>query len=663
MTENIKQKILTELNKKDFPDLKLIFSEDALSIAPALLEELLTEEKKDFEEKLKVKNENITFDTFEDFSLLDYFWGLLNHLKNVNSSDKIRKIIEDFRPKLQDFWNEIAYNKRYYDMLVYCDENNMLDEEQKRVMFLALKAYKDRGINLSEEKQNRLKELNKILSELSDKFSNNIVDDEENFEYLIEDFEIIKELPEDVLENAKRLAEEKNKKGYLFTADPTAYGAIMQYCTDREVRKYFENSRNKTASEGKFDNRGVILDILKYKREKAEILWYNNYAELSLNDKMADSPEKVLELIWWISEKARKKAASELDMLKKHFSLEEITPYDTAFYSRKFKQEKYSVDDKELKKYFCFENTLAYLFDFVNKFYWLELKQIEVDSYNEDVRLYEVYKDGKLISYYLLDPFYRKEKRGWAWADNLREKFEDKIPFVVNVCNFQKSEKDILLTIRDTETIFHEFGHAIHEILSVSKHSELSWFWVEWDFVELPSQILENWVGERDSLKLLAKHYKTGEKLSEDILDKLDELKTYMSWAFVTRQNEFALMDMNLYSSEIPSSVEELDRLVLSLVNRFSLFERGEDYKMYTSFGHIFGGGYAAWYYSYMWAEIIEADTFAEIKKLWMFDRSVWEKFINSILGQWTKKPARELFYDFMWREVDSKAFMERKWL
>ena len=207
-----------------------------------------------------------------------------------------------------------------------------------------------------------------------------------------------------------------------------------------------------------------------------------------------------------------------------------INAEDLDYYDFKELDEK-SIEkiDKEIKKYFEFENTLAYLFDFVNKFYWLELKQVTVESYNKDVRLYEVYKDNKLISYYLLDPFYRKEKRWWAWADNLREKFLGKVPFIINVCNFQKSQGSILLTIRDVETIFHEFGHAIHEILSVSKHSELSWFWVEWDFVELPSQILENWVWERESLKLLAKHYKTWESLSNDILDKLDELKTYIN--------------------------------------------------------------------------------------------------------------------------------------
>ncbi len=332
---------------------------------------------------------------------------------------------------------------------------------------------------------------------------------------------------------------------------------------------------------------------------------------------------------------------------------------------KSFDPSKYMKDlyDKILKKYFEFENVLTYLQWFVKDFLWVEMKPLDISTYSNDVKFYEVYKDSKLISYYLLDPFYRKEKRWWAWADNIREKFEDKLSFIVNVCNFQKSDWNTLLTIRDVETIFHEFGHALHEMLSVSKYSELSWFWVEWDFVELPSQLLENWVSERESLKKLAKHVDTGDSLPEEILDKLDELKTFMSGSFVVRQNEFALMDMNLYSLDVPDSVEDLDKTVINLVNKYSLFTRWEEYKMYTSFGHIFCWWYAAGYYSYMWAEIIEADVFDKIKKDWMFDSRVWHNLLDKILGQWTKKPAIELFKDYMWREVSSRAFMKRKWL
>jgi Zn-dependent oligopeptidase len=281
----------------------------------------------------------------------------------------------------------------------------------------------------------------------------------------------------------------------------------MKYCSDRQIRKDFETARNTFASSGKYDNRPIVLELLKLKRQKAKLLGYKNYAELSLNDKMADSPEQVLELIGSINKKAKKKALQEISELKEYFHLDELESYDLSYYSTKLKEEKYELDDKELKKYFEFENVLSYLHKLVQEFYGIEVKEIigppltppyqgggNIDFpplnkgrlggvYNEDVRVYEIYKDGKFISYYFLDPFYRKTKRPGAWADDIRNKLYDipeqnihqKVPIVVNVCNFQKNESGkTTLSLRDVETIFHEFGHAIHEILSESKHSELS---------------------------------------------------------------------------------------------------------------------------------------------------------------------------------------------
>lgn len=664
---NIKETIIKELEKKWFPNLKFLFSEDVLNITPELLEELLEWDKKIFEDFLKIENKDLTFESFEDESILDYFWSLLNHFQNIENTEKIRKIIEDFRPKLQDFWNYVAYNNNYFEKLLYVEKNLKLDSDMTRIMYLRIKSFKDRWIDLEKSKQDRLKELNKELSKLSEKFSNNIVDDENLFEYIIEDLELLKNLPKEVLDITKKAAEEKEKKWYLFDADPTSYQAIMKYCTDSKIRKDFATANITFASSWKYDNREIILNLLKLKKEKSLLLWYKNYAELSLNSKMADSPKQVFELIEWISEKAGLKAQEELNELKKYFKLDEIKSYDVAYYSRIYKEEKYEVDDKELKKYFEYDNILSYLHNFAKEFYWIELKKIEIESYSDDVNIYEVYKDWILISYYFLDAFYRKNKKPGAWATDIRDKEyfpQTTLSIVWNVCNFQKNQNGkTTLSMRDVETLFHEFGHALHELGSESKYSELSWFWVERDFVELPSQLLENWVSDRESLSKLAKHVETWEWLSDDMLDKLDNLKTYMSGLFVARQNEFALLDMNLYSSEVPETIDELDKKTLEIVNKYSIFKRGNDYKMYCSFGHIFGWGYAAGYYSYMWAEIIEADVFSRIKELWMFEKKVWKKLLDTLLWQWTRKKANELFFDFMWREVDNKAFMERKWL
>ena len=662
---NLKERVINELKNKNFPDLKFLFSSEVLDLALQIFEEELEKEKIKFDDFLNKENISLTFDSFEDDSVLDYFWSLLNHFESVESSDELRNIIETFRPKLQDFSNEVAYNKAYFEKLKYVNNNVSLDLEQKRIMDLRIKSYKDRWIDLPLEKQDEIKKINKKLWVLSDKFTNNIVDDEKTFEYLITDFELIKDLPKEVLEVAKDAW--KDKWWYLFDSDPTSYSAIMKYCSSQEIRAHFEKASYTTASAWKFDNREIVLEILKLKDKKAKLLWYKNYAELSLNDKMADSPEQVFELLNSTSEKAIKKAELDLKEVKDYFNLDHIETYDLAYYTRILKEQKYSLDEKELKKYFEFEDVISYLHRFIEEFYSLEIKKVELETYNSDVRVYEIYKDNKLVSYYFLDAFYRKWKRPWAWADNLREKMYfpyNWVPVILNVCNFQKANTwKTTLYLRDVETLFHEFWHALHELLSESKYSELSGFWVEWDFVELPSQLLENWVSDRDSLKKLSKHIETKEPFSEDIILKLDKLKTFMTWMFVARQNEFALLDMSLYSSEIPNSVNELDEKILEIVNKYSIFKRWDDYKMYCSFNHIFGWGYAAGYYSYMWAEIIEADVFSRIKEMWMFSPSTWEKLLKTIIGQWTRKKASELFFDFMWREVDNKAFMERYWL
>lgn len=678
MINNLKQKILNELEKKEIPDLKFLFSDEVLNISLALLRELLEEEKQDFEEKLKTPDEKITFDLFDDFSKLDYFWSLLNHFENVNSGDKIRQIIEDFEGEYVDFWNYIAYNKRYYDILVYTRQNIDLDEEQIRILYQSIKAYKIRWIDLEKQKQDELKEISKRLSELSQKFWNNVLDSQKEFEYNLPNDEFLKEFPFDDLDQAKKRAEEKVQIWFTFDASPSSYISIMKYCSNSEIRKVFYKAKSSFASNWDFDNRSIVLETLNLRDKQAKILGYKNHGELSLVFKMAETPEQIINLLEDITKNAKIKASKELEELRNHFNLSEINPWDTGYYFRKLKEEKYNLDDRELKKYFEFENTLKELFWVVNKLYSIEMKEISWDKYDENIRYYEVYKDSKLISYFVADYFYNQNKRSWAWADTLRAKHisvplsqpfppmekrkKEFLPIVVNVCNFTKSsEWKTLLTMLDVETMFHEFGHAIHEMLAFSKYSELTWFNVEWDFVELPSQLLENWCSDNEALKVVSKHHETWEIIPENILESLENLKTFWTWNATLRQNEFALLDMFLHTSDIPKTIEELDKKTLEISNSLNIFENEEDYKSYTSFTHIFDWWYSAWYYSYMWAEIIEADIFAEFKKNWIFDKKTSTRFLNTILWQGSRKDASELFKDFMNREVKTDAFFERK--
>ncbi|MDC0506066.1 M3 family metallopeptidase [Candidatus Gracilibacteria bacterium] len=658
---NLKQKVIASLQKSNFPEFDFLFSDEVVQIAPELLNEFLEKEKQEFQDTLATPDSEISFETFEELSLLDMFWGYLEHSKSVNSNDTIRKIIEDFEPKLMDFANEVSYSKRYFEMYEYCINKATLDSEQTKIISDTVRNYKIRGINLDTTKQEELKQINKDLSELSTKFSNNSLDSENEFEYYIESDTDIKELPEDVLAGARKRS--GNKPGYIFSSDPSEYIAIMKYCDDSNIRKDFYLARGSTASSGKYDNRGVVLDILRLKDKKAKLLGFNNYAELSLEFKMADTPEQILELSTQVAERARTKAKSEVEMLKKYFNLDTLNDWDTGYYMRKYKQDNFNLDDKILKPYFEYNNVLAGLHNIVEKLYGIQMKKTDIKSYHKDVVVYEVYKDEKLISYYFLDAFFRPEKRSGAWANNIRTTFKGSTPVVLNVCNFTPRDDNglSLLTKSDVETIFHEFGHGLHEMSSKSQYSELSGFGVEWDFVEVPSQFMEHWSETKESLDLFAKHYKTGETIPEELLENMKTSSKIGNGLGVLGQCSYAIMDMQLHHESIPGSVEELDQKTIDITNKYSLNPKLPEYKMYASFGHIFAGGYSAGYYSYMWAEMLELDVWREFQKNGIFDQKTASNYFDNLLSAGSQLKAAEIFKNTMGREVDLEGFFEYK--
>jgi Zn-dependent oligopeptidase len=665
---NIKQKIINELQKKDFPNLKFLYSEEVLDIASEVLNDFLEQEKKDFETKLKTLGENISFDTFNEESELAYFWSLLNHLNNVDSSDEIRKIIEDFEVKLTDFWNEISYSKRNYEMLEILLQKGNLDLEQKKIIEDDVKGYKIRWINLDEEKQEELKKINLELSECSTKFSNNVLDSEKEFEYFLDTQEFLKEFSKSDLENARSLAQSKKKDWFGFDSSASSYISIMKYCSNSEIRKHFAESHSSFASSGKHDNRENVLKLIRLKDKKAKILWYKNYWELSLEFKMAKSPEEVIHLLTTLSNKAKNKALRELDEIKDFFKLESIDSWDMAYYSRILKEKKYKLDDKKLKEYFEFENTKKALFETVERLYNIKMKPCRyvalLHLYNSDIEVYEVYKWDKFISYFMWDYFAWKNKRSWAWADELRDRYKNKKSIVINSTNFVKSSSwKTLLTLWEVETLFHEFGHGIHSMLSKSKYSDLSGFWVEWDFVELPSQILEKWSSDTITINDVASHFETWEKLPTDMLESLEKLKYFGTWNFVLWQNTYAICDMMFHSGEDFKDIADLDKKFLDKVNSLSIFQKWDNYKMYCSFGHIFAWWYSAGYYSYIWADIIVDEIWKTFKDNWVYDETTAKKFEETILWAWSIKKASEMFYDFMGREVELDAFLSEKGL
>ena len=656
----MKSTLLNELKKEKFPDFSMFLQDKSLEIIPDLLEELLQERKNWIKSFLKKKNSEIQFDDLIDKCLLSYLRDILNYLDKVENNQKIRDIISNFRPKIEDFYNELDYSKKYYEKILRIQKNLTLNDDQKRILELRIKDYKNIWIELPKKQQLKIKQINKKLSKIWEKCEHNVMDEQSEFIYYFDDDSTLKEMPKIQLDKAKALW--KNW-WYGIDAEPSLLLSIEKYCSDPKIRKYFYEKRQQWATKWKYDNRKNVLKYLKLSNERAKILWYKNAWTMYMCYSMAQQPEIAENFIKNISKKAKIKTQKELNLLKKTFNLKKIEPSDILYYSRKYKEEHYSIDEEKLREYFEFEYVLSRLHNFVKDFFWIELRPINIQTKTQEKR-YEVYKDWNLISYYFLDAFYRKWKRPGARANYLRKKQKWQIPIVYNVCNFQKIEKwKNLLYIQDVETLFHEFWHAIHAMVSEPDYSELSWFNVEWDFVELPSQLMENRVDERESLLKLAKHYQTWKELSSDILDKLDELKTFMQWIFVLRQNELALVDIHLYTNSIPKTIKELDKEIIDVVNKNSVFVRWKEYKMYCAFLHIFGWGYECKYYSYMRAEQLWADVFSKIKENGMFNPNIWKEYMHKILIQWTRKPANELFYDFMWRDASEEALLKKYWL
>lgn len=665
---NQKNLILKELDNPWIPDIYYMFKDENLECVLDILNELLNEEKVKFEKLLKIPKDKICFEIFDNEDKVAFFYNLLDHFNNVNSNEKVREIIEQFRPNYIDFVNYVSYNKDYYEMFVYCRDNTILDSDQKRIIDVTIRNFELSWINLSLDKQDELKVINQELAKLGFDFNNNVLDSEKEFSYIFEDIESIKDMPQDSLEVAKNKAKEDWIEWYKFTSDTDSYMSVMKYCDNSEVRKIFYNARNNYASSGKFDNHDIILKILELRQKEAQILGYNNYAEYSLVDKMADSPKEVLDLFGKIWEKAVLKWKKDIEELRVYFGLDKLELWDSGYYSRIMKEKKYDVDEKIVKQYFELENVLGWLFDIAKKLFWVEFEPIDIpESFaSYDIRGYKAFKNWEFKSYFFLDLFYRKEKTSWAWATHLRDKFIQKnkkiIPIVVNVCSFQKwANGKTLLTLWNVNTMFHEFWHALHSIFDELKYNNS--LDVEKDFVEVPSQLMENWCYEKDSIKTFAKHHETWEVILDDLLDKLEKLKNFMSWFAYSTQIEFGNMDMILYSNNPPLNSDELDKKVLESVNKFAVITKWLEFKIHNSFSHIFAWSYAAGYYSYLRSEIIETDIFGEFKKNGIFDKETWEKYYKTILSQWSRKPAKELFRDFMWRDVSLDAFFEKNGL
>ncbi len=664
--------IIEKISEKGMIDYAFFNDEKVMKEIPAVLDELLKKAKDAFKKLLEMEESVLSFDSFmmpffTSDETLSNLYKAIDSYNSTNTNDLTRQIITDFQPKLVEYQNMVSLSKNLYKKLKHI-EGQHLTSSQKRSLHLVIQSLEVSGVHLEPEKQTRLEAINQRLSGLSETFNNQTIDSKAQFFYEINDELDVAGIPEADKEMAKQEAKiRESSANYVFTLSPPSYLAIMRYCPNEQIREVFYRASSEVATESERDNRPVVMELLQLREEKAKLLGFNNFCEYVLQERMAPNPEAVLNILNKVSEKVLPQAKKDIETLCEFSGKEVINNWDLTYYFEKLKKEKYNVDDKLLKPYFSWEYVLEGLFKMAHDLFGLKMKEVDVPPYAEGSTAYEVYHNNKHVAYYFIDPFTRSEKRGGAWANDLRSGYADTngkgvLPIVINECNFPKpsANSPSLLSHRDVETIFHEFGHAIHLMLSSAQLPNLNGFGTEWDFVEAPSQILENWCWEYEVLETFSKHHETGEVISKELIEKLKKTKNLMSALFLVRQNEFGFLDFLLHLESAPKSVEELDKRCLEIVNKYGPLAKPDDYRMYASFGHIFAGGYSAGYYSYVWAETMEADMFEKAKEMGILSKAFGDAYVQKILAPGTQKPAMELFLDFTGRQPSIEALFKK---
>ena len=612
-----------------------------------------------------------------DFSgeQLDRISSVFFNLNSAETNDVIQKIAQEVSPLLSEFSNDIALNeilfkrvKSVYDL----KESLNLTTEQATLLDKKYKGFSRNGANLPEDKKLKLREIDKKLSQLKLKFGENVLAETNKFEMLISDKNDLAGLPEGTLEAAKQLAESKNKEGWLFTLDYPSYIPFMTYADNRELRKKLAIASGKKAfHKDALDNQENVLNIAKLRFERAQLLGYKTHAHFVLEERMAKTPDKVESFLNELLEKAKPAALREFKELesfaKELDGIDHLEKWDGAFYAEKLKQKLFDLDDEKLKPYFKLENVINGVFKVSQKLYGLQFEEIHnIDKYHEDVLTYKVSNEnGDLVSIFYADFFPRPGKRNGAWMtsykpQSIKNGVNDR-PHISIVCNFTKptKSKPSLLTFNEVTTLFHEFGHALHGMLANTTYPSLSGTSVFWDFVELPSQVLENWCYEKEALELFATHYETGEVIPMDLVKKIKDSATFHEGMQTLRQISFGLLDMSWHGKN-PSKIKNVKTHELEAFENTKLYPDVAENCMSTSFSHIFQGGYSSGYYSYKWAEVLDADAFEYFKEAGIFNKEVATKFKDIVLSQGGTEDPMVLYKRFRGHEPQPEALLKR---
>ncbi len=602
---------------------------------------------------------------------LELVSGTFFNLHSANTSDEVEKIADELSPIITSFYNDIKLDGELFEKVKACyqnRENENLSVEEKTIIEKQYKSFVRNGANLSDTDKNILRDIDEKLSKLSLSFAQNAL--KATNEYVRElTEEDIKGMPESWKEASLAAAKEKNKSAHVVTLAAPIFVPFLKYCENRDLRKEVTFAANVKAVKGEYSNQENVIETLKLRDKRAKLLGYRNHADFVLEERMAQSENKVKDFLSEIISKAKNTAYSEVKEIEEFAKTigftDQIQAWDFSFYSEKFKKHKFDFDDEVLRPYFRLENVINGVFETASKLYGISFKKNkEIPLYHEDVIAYEVYdnKTNNIMGIFYADFFPRSSKRQGAWMTSYKEQSESQIPHVSIVCNFTKSTetKPSLLTFNEVLTLFHEFGHSLHGLLSQCKYSTLSGTNVYWDFVELPSQIMENWAYEKECLDLFAKHYKTGELIPEELIQKIKNARKFLEGFATIRQLSFANLDIELHSMD-PSKIQSIIETEKNLMADYKLFsEYPEDGCMSCSFSHIFAGGYSAGYYSYKWAEVLDADAFEAFEKEGIFNKQTATRFKAEILSKGGTEHPLTLYKRFKGAEPSPKALIAR---
>lgn len=606
---------------------------------------------------------------------LDRVSSLFFNLNSAETNDEIQKIAQEVSPILTEFSSKISQNEVLFQRVkkVFDNKNILkLSEEQETLLNDNYKSFVRNGALLGDEDKKKLEKINIDLSMKSLQFGQNVLSAMNHyFKHIIDKEELIG-IPEAVLAQYAEEAKERGLEGYVITLHYPSYLPAVTYAENRNLREELFLANGKKAFDcGKWDNQSLIKEIVTLRQEKAKLLGYTNFAEYVLEERMAENSQKVFDFLYQLLEKATpfaEKEITELKTLAKEDGIDEMQNYDHAFYAEKLRKCKFDLNDEELKPYFQLEKVQEAVFDLAKRLFGLKFLEVtDIQKYHSEVKTYEVYDDsngkGEFKAVLYTDFYPRKGKRAGAWMTSFKNQWkkngQNSRPHISVVCNFSKPTADTpsLLTFQEVTTLFHEFGHALHGILADTQYPNLSGTSVKWDFVELPSQFLENYCYEPEFLKTFAVHYQTGETLSDDKIDKLNQSKNFMEGYQTLRQLGFGLLDM-AYHTE-PEAVVDIKQFEDEQVSRCTLYPINTKVAISPSFSHIFQGGYSAGYYSYKWAEVLDADAFQYFKENSIFDTEIAQKYKRLLSLGGTKNPMK-LYKDFRGREPEVDSLLKR---